>query len=178
MITGPQKYFGNFLATGILAPTIYSPGAAHMPEQSPSEPVIHFDVNEWDRSGDWVILRTHRTTYRIAVLIDPSHFTRQLVAIRQMSETYRNMPPSQFRRVIINGRVPLGEFSPVEITRIRSLADSLGLALDIQTISETTESPYEKSHNIFWLIDDDALCQRIVREMLAAGVPVELSEVD
>ena len=136
------------------------------------------DEWNWDRTHDWVIHRIHRNQVRISVVLSESDRTRELAAIRSISEKHRHARPTQLKDEVVEGKFLLGVFGSIECQRIRREAATLGLKLDLTDISSDGFLPEDKTAGLVWLIEDDSKAKRVAQEMTDAGVPIEITEAD
>jgi len=132
----------------------------------------------WDRSHQWVLHCYHHKQVKVTATMDGPHLVPQLMAARQIWEKFQTMLPAQVRERIVNGRLPLGVVSTTEWWRMREKAATLGLKLEAEGTSTVTYLPEDKTAGAAWHIDSEAEMLKIAKEMMAAGVPVVVSEVD
>ena len=86
----------------------------------------------WDRSHDWEIHRTIHSRVSISVILGKDRLVEELVAVRRISEAYRDMPPSKMREHIVGDRLPLGVFSSIAARKIHDAAAANKLHLEVE----------------------------------------------
>ena len=133
----------------------------------------------WDRSLNWVLVKTHHHQFDVSVILDTPLSAQSLAAIRKLVPELQNTQISDLRSKL-NGQsaVHIGTVNGQQCRDLDSAAQQFGLRLAITNTSFTSYLPIDKSNESMWLIEDDSQAARIAAEMIAAGVPVEHCEAD
>ena len=134
-------------------------------------------MDTWKRDEDWEVLRTRHDRARVLVTIDPDHRPGQLAALRRIVPVMRAMPPSQLiERIDVHGQIDLGEMPGGEAYRIETELRNTGITASREDASVVSFLPFNRTHQMAWLIEDPKEAERIAKEMIAEGVEVTETE--
>ena len=128
----------------------------------------------WDPSRDWVVHRTMHERAQLTVVFDTTPpATSTMRALRILRPGLGQMQPARLKALLgSESRFDLGVFSTGEARSIAERAAQLGLGVELIDRSWFSSLPIDRSTNQALLIEDDAELERVVSEMIAAGVPV------
>jgi hypothetical protein len=72
----------------------------------------------------------------------------------------------------------LGVLSGIEARRVDAAGKSHGLDVERKHASNDSYGFFDRTMNIVWIVENENEAQRVALEMIEAGVPLELVEVD
>jgi len=129
---------------------------------------------EWDRSRRWELHKVvrHATVLSIRFVAEPSG--ADLNAAREVFAALAAMSPAEAKRVLTAPEgLELGEYAPQDATRLLDRAIELGLPVVARDATDVSYVPVDATEGLsVLLIEDPSEHDRVVREMLDAGVPV------
>lgn len=133
---------------------------------------------EWDRSHDWVLERFwHDRTHVVIQLRQAPPSVAELVAVRRCLPQFRDMPPADLRAMIGDaGMLSLGVLPTAQAQQLIQAIEAQGLQVVTEDASRASYLPHNRTTQSARRIDDEAAAAALVREMLAAGVPVNNRE--
>jgi hypothetical protein len=134
---------------------------------------------DWDKSRDWIVLRSRHYQLALVVVFASAHPSiDELRLARKLRPEFSNESPAAFRRRIQHGRLDLGVLPREEGRAVASLATSLGLTLEHVATARIVHVFKDRSGPGYLLVEDDRDAEQLAAAMIAAGVPVKDGEVD
>ena len=134
---------------------------------------------DWDRSLEWVLVKTFHHQFDVVVILDNPLSVQTLMSLRKLVPRIQAMPISELKSNLAGlTEYKVGTFNGQECRDLEVVAEELDLRLNITNCSYTSYLPIDKTNDLMWVIEDNEEAARIASEMIAAGVEVELCEAD
>jgi hypothetical protein len=137
-----------------------------------------FDMTDWDRSHDWVLIKD--THYCIKIFIRfqkniPS--ASELQAVRRCIPEWRNISVMGLLKLIIqDGYLVSHDVLSSDAIKIILDAKKAGLNANLHYTCINSYLPIDRTTSTALLISDEFQSHRVTQAMIAAGVPIENDE--
>jgi hypothetical protein len=137
------------------------------------------DPVEWDKTGDWLIQRSHAYDLALVVVFGAAQPSMdELRRARKLRPEFSNESPATFRHRIADGRLDLGVLPRDEGRELANRATSLGLAVEHLASARRVYLFKDRGSSGYLLVENELDAERLATAMIAAGVPVVDVEVD
>lgn len=134
----------------------------------------------WDRGCNWVILQSEHAEGRVRIrFASPKLTLEEVVAVRKGIPRFAHSTPTELRALVAAaGELDLGVFPRLQAGIMAGEARDAGLTADVEHSVRVSTVIMEQDHKYILLIEDSDEHDRVVEEMIAAGVPIRHMTTD
>lgn len=135
-------------------------------------------MSDWDRSHEYVLVRFVKERAHLELHFTPgAASSADLIAIRKGLPEFRHVSPAALRKHLgTSGHLDLGDHPrSVALERMAVLRQQ-GLTVSATEFTRVDHLIYDKTIRGVILIEDSVEKEEVVREMMAAGMPIRDQE--